>query len=427
MASQNLNVAEKIFSVFSFIFLTGILRWTSLFVAPDPMLSSISTYNPFDPVSALIQYVIYAITLFFLVARPKGSLYTISQSSLIWIISGLAIASFLWSDFSDLSLRRGIATLQTASFGLYIASRFSVKQQLQILAWAIGIVAILSVVFTVVFPGAAIEAGANAGAWRGPFTQKNILARLMVLGTLIFLLLSLERSKNKYIFWVGESLCFLLLLLSDSKTGLVLFFAMITLIPLYNAFKWKGNVLIPFLILLVLASSSLSILLITNWENLLTSLGRDPTLSGRSGLWELAIQKITERPWLGYGYQGFWQSGGGAEIIWRTEGYRPPHAHNGFINIALDLGLIGLALFVLSLINNYFRAINWLRSGSGILRLWPILYITFFFLYNHSENTILEQNSIFWTLFVSVSLSCCLSRKAAIERSFMMSLGLSDS
>jgi O-antigen ligase len=119
----------------------------------------------------------------------------------------------------------------------------------------------------------------------------------------------------------------------------------------------------------------------------------------------VAIDKIAERPWLGYGYQGFWQEGGGAEVIWQAEGYKPPHAHNGFINMALDLGLIGLFLFLMTIVVTYLRAIPWLRSGKTTIELWPICYVTFFFMYNTSENTIIAHNSIFWALLIGVSLS----------------------
>jgi O-antigen ligase len=193
--------------------------------------------------------------------------------------------------------------------------------------------------------------------------------------------------------------------MTGSKTALLLFLMVVMLMPLYKALRWQDTKIIPLIIILVLVTGSIAVFVIGNWENILLSLGRDTTLSGRTNLWEGALEKIAERPWLGYGYQGFWQEGGGAEMIWKAEGYKPPHAHNGFINITLDLGLVGLFLFLLTIATNYLRAIAWLRLGTTTIELWPIFYVTFFFMYNHSENTILAHNSIFWALLVSVSLS----------------------
>ena len=50
-------------------------------------------------------------------------------------------------------------------------------------------------------------------------------------------------------------------------------------------------------------------------------------------------------PWLGYGFDAFWQGNVGAsgDVSIRMYFY-PNHAHNGFIDLALSLGNVGLAL-----------------------------------------------------------------------------------
>ena len=400
-----LNLTEKCFTIFSFVFLTSILSWSSLFISPDPKAIALSTESPFDSVSSLLQYFIYAVSFFFLLVRWRSSIWTALNNPFVWVLPGIALASFLWSDFPDWSLRKAFTTLQTSYFGLYVASRFSLKQQLQLLGWAFGIVVILSAVFTLAFPAAAIEAGANAGAWRGPFTQKNLCARLLVLGSIIFLLLALDSRRHRLLCWSGFSLCVFLVVMTSSKTALLLLIVFIILLPLYQALRWKGTIVIPLVIIAILVGGSIATLVIGNWENLLLSFGRDATLSGRTSLWQAAIEKIFDRPWLGYGYQGFWRATGEATVIWNLEGYKPPHAHNGFINLALDLGFVGLFIFLLMITMNYIRAIAWLRLSKTSIDLWPVCYVTFFFMYNHSENTIIEQNSIFWTLLVMTSLS----------------------
>jgi O-antigen ligase len=407
MAEMNpiLNLVEQWFTVFSLIFFTGILRWASLFVSPDAKAISANDFNPFDPINAIVQYLIYAIALFFLLARKQSSIRTARGNILIWLLPVLTIISFLWSDFPDESLRKGIVVIQTSYFGLYFASRFTIKQQLHLLAWTFGIVAILSLLFGIAFSGASIEAGANAGAFRGPFTQKNLLARVAVLGAIVFLINALNEPKYKFFLWAGFALNLLLVLASTSKTALLLLLMVFILLPLYKALRWKSTITIPLVVAIVVISGSLVTLVLSNWELSLNAIGRDATLSGRVGLWEGAIEKIIARPWVGYGYQAFWREDGGAFDIWLSEGYKPPHAHNGFINVPLDLGLIGLSIFLAIIAINYVRSIIFLRSDKTVVGLWPIYYITFFFMYNHSENTIIEHNSIFWILLVSTILS----------------------
>ena len=408
-----LNFFEHKFTIFALLFLSGVFRCQSLFSDPDPKADDPGAFNPIDPLMSLLQQAIYATTLLLLLARHQGSIRAAIRDPLVWFLTGTALMSFLWSDFSSVSLTKGITTLQTTLFGLYMASRFSLKQQLQMLAWVLGIIAVFTLLFTVAFPGAAIEMGANPGAWRGPFVQKNLLARTEVLGAIVFLLLALESRRRRYLLWGGFGLCMLLIFLTGSKTALILFLVIVLLLPLYKALRWNTTKIIPLVITLVLIGGSLAVLVMGNWENLLASIGREPTLSGRTTLWEVAIELIAKRPWLGYGYQGFWQEGGAAEIIWKAEGYKPPHAHNGFVNMALDLGLVGLFLFLSTIAVTFLRSIAWLRTGKTTVELWPIFYITFFFMYNHSENTIVEYNSLCWALLVAVSLS--LKRKRQFQ------------
>jgi exopolysaccharide production protein ExoQ len=197
----------------------------------------------------------------------------------------------------------------------------------------------------------------------------------------------------------------LLLLLTGSKTGLLVLLILLALIPLYRAMRFKDTVLIPLGVSLVLVVGSVSTMLLGNWEAILVGLGRDPSLSGRTELWQEALEMIGERPWLGYGFRAFWQPEGAATIIWKSLGYEPPHAHNGYLNVALDLGWVGLGLFFGSLLISYWRSIQYLRFARGAIALLPVMYVTFMFMYNHTESTIVEHNSIFWAEFVAISLS----------------------
>ncbi|WRH66493.1 MAG: O-antigen ligase [Planktothrix sp. GU0601_MAG3] len=377
----------------------------SFFTSPDAKADLLPTYNPFDKVSSLFQQFIYLVSLFLLISRPKASIRTAIRDPWVWMLTFMSIFSFLWSDYPDISLRKGITTLQTSYFGLYMASRFTLKQQLQMLSWALGIIAIFSFFFTLAFSSVAIESGANAGSWRGPFTQKNLLARLMVLSAIVFILLALDNPKYPKVSWGLFAHSILMILLTGSKTALLLLLTILILLPLYKILREKDTVIIPTLVIIILVGGSSLIFITENWVELLAALGRDPTLSGRTTLWEIAIEKIKQRYWLGYGYQAFWLPGGACEVIWKHEGYKPPHAHNGFVNMALDFGVLGLIIFFLTLLVTYVRGIIWLRLGKTTVELWPLFYVTFFFMYNHTENTIIEHNSLFWALLVSVSLS----------------------
>jgi O-antigen ligase len=196
-----------------------------------------------------------------------------------------------------------------------------------------------------------------------------------------------------------------MIVLSTSKTALVIFVTLLLLLPLYRALRWSDSLVIPFSIALILVVGSTATWFVANWDNVLVRLGKDPTLSGRTDIWDLVIEAIWERPWLGYGYNAFWQEGGESDYVWRVLRYKVYQAHNGFLNIGVELGLLGLLFFILSILFAYIRAINFVRLGKTSADLWPITYVTFLPMYNYTETTTVAQNSIFWILFVAITLS----------------------
>ncbi len=73
----------------------------------------------------------------------------------------------------------------------------------------------------------------------------------------------------------------------------------------------------------------------------------DETFSGRTLIWQFTLEHIQERPWLGYGYAGFWDIGADSPKF-QMQNFiaRMPHAHNGFLEIVLETGLVGFTLLL---------------------------------------------------------------------------------
>ena len=88
-------------------------------------------------------------------------------------------------------------------------------------------------------------------------------------------------------------------------------------------------------------------------DQVLNAVGKDTTLTGRTALWSAAVASIHAHPTLGVGYQAFWQVGSwGAEQLWQISyvanktGY---HFHDTYLEVAVDLGLTGLAILLVTL------------------------------------------------------------------------------
>ena len=235
--------------------------------------------------------------------------------------------------------------------------------------------------------------------------HKNGLGRMMVLSAIVFLLSTSSSRKYRWIAWAGFILSIAMVVLSTSKTSLAILLTLIVLLPFYKALRWRSSLAISFLIPMVFVGGSVAVLLASNAEAILGAFGRDLTLTGRTDLWAAVINKISERPWLGYGYGGFWGSleGESADVLSIVQ-WAAPHSHNGFLDLWLDLGLLGLLAFALSFLAVCWRSVlcvRLIKTSEGLL---PLAYLTFLLLANLTESSLLRQSSL-WILFTVVTFS----------------------
>jgi exopolysaccharide production protein ExoQ len=410
------TLAEKIFVVLSLFFSTTA-------VVPVLLDSEDVAVNTPDPYSPLIFMGIYAVTMVFIALQWKSFVVVAQYDIWVWLLVGIAIASIVWTVAPDITQRRSILLLGTSLFGAYLAIRFNLREQLQLFACACGLVMVLSFVFAIFMPFYGVmtvqEGGIHAGAWRGVMTHKNILGRVSVLSNMVFLFTALGKpiSKNKYqwLFWVGYALSVALIILCTSKTAVIAFIVLTTTFLLYRSWRWNYSYVIPFTIATVLVVGSAGILIIDNLNVIANAVGRDLTLTGRTDIWSVMLEKIAERPLTGYGFNAFWRDWD-SEVtasVWRKLEWECPYGHNGAMDLLSELGIPALIAFVCSYVIAFFKSIRLLRMTQNVEGIWYLIFLTFMFIYNVSESTLLATNSIFWILYVATVFSVSINLQQA--------------
>ena len=129
------------------------------------------------------------------------------------------------------------------------------------------------------------------------------------------------------------------------------------------------------------------------WPVLLTALGRNDSLSGRTVIWGFVARSIAKRPLLGYGFYSFWlgMKGESARLIVGTN-WTFGYAHNGVLEIWLQLGLVGVVMFFITLLQATRDAWFCLRRDCTPGVQWYIGLIVLTMLYNVDEST------VFWPI-----------------------------
>lgn len=364
-----------------------------------------------DVIQSLLRYGVWLLILALLGIRWKKALYTASRNPALLVLTLLIVISFLWSIFPGESLYQGREIFQSTTLALYIASRFSPSHQMNLLTWVMGIAMVVSVVVSFAVPsiGIHMDGDAHDGAWRGIFYHKNYFASLMLVAYQVFLLQALYERRQRWLYWLGCGTAVGLILLSTSKTALTIALLLTLFIMFYRNLRIQGKSTVIVLLIFGLVLGCVAIVVFSNWTEILTSLGRDPTLTGRVPIWNYAISKLAERPLLGYGFGAFWAAGsqyaieaGIAAAGSSIDVWIPPHAHNGFIDIALSVGLSGLLLFMVSILMSYAYASKRGYRAKAAADLFPLTFLIYFAMNNLTESYIFSFN---WVLFAFTALS----------------------
>lgn len=363
----------------------------------------------------LLTYLIIAGLLFF---RWKRVVSIIPYGLTIWVIVGFAGLSYFWSAIPEETLPSTIALIGTTLVGVYIATRYTPKQQLQLLGWTFGLIITLSLVYILLFPKYGIMGGIHAGTWRGIYTHKNTLGKMMTLSSTIFTLLLLSDRRHRLALATFLGLSILLLLLTASKGALVILIAMLGVVAGCQVLRANYRWMVVLLGSLALVIGVVATLLALNLELIVVDLlGKDLTLTGRTPLWGYAIDMIKMQPWLGYGYEAFWDGmNGPSAYIWRAVRWSVPDAHNGFIELTLHLGLVGLTLFLVGYGINVIRSIAVVRMTASVDFIWSLTYLIYVILSNITEQALLKSNNLFWVIYVAVTLTLSMPRQPTVQR-----------
>lgn len=400
---KTLELAEKIFSVLALTFFSGGL-----------MLGGNQGTTPITPglipasIITLIRYFIWGGSTALVLLRWRKSLAVASKNLVLWVLVVLILLSSIWSDLPTYTSLMGREVMQMTTFALYFASRFSLREQVRLVAWTFGIGAIFSLIFALGYPSVGIHGADHPGSWKGIYDYKNTLGSMMLIGSLAFFVLPVDNPKRSLYKWLGLGLPLLVIVLSTSKTAIVVCFLLAVMLIFYRTFRWQGKISVIYLDLTVLVVGIVGTFVLTNWAALLGGMGKDPTLTGRTPMWDMIIKFIMQRPFLGYGRAAFWAPGTGyPAVVGGTLSSRfvAPHGHNGYLDFALDVGLIGLGLFLFCFITAFIRALKRAYAAKKPEEIWPLAFLLFLGMNNIMESYLLRLANVYWVLFVAIALS----------------------
>jgi exopolysaccharide production protein ExoQ len=370
------------------------------------ILSPGDTPTDGNPIYKMVFAVSYLAAAAILISHYRDTLFVTSRNIVLVVLILFAVASFAWADSPALVLQRSIAVLGTTLFGLAMAVRLSTEEQLRLMSWVLRITAVLSLLAVIAAPRYGISPYPHLGDWRGIFNHKNALGGYMALSVLVEWHVRARSTSEKFLRAVAFLLSATLLVFSNSITSLVTAVASLVFIEIYKAARQRLRIpAFAIVSVISLGVASVVAMLVADSETITSVLGRSSNLTGRTEIWRWVMVSVMERPIFGYGYNGFW-AGASAESLALDRRLGTPimYAHNGYLEICLTLGAVGLLLSLIFLGFGIKRAFERSESSDSNVNSWPMAFLFFFMLHNVAECTILFQG-LEWALCVATIAS----------------------
>lgn len=358
-----------------------------------------------DPLWRLILSISYLGAALLLLPYYREALYVLRRNWFLLVLVALAFLSTLWTEMPVLTLRRSIAVSGATLFGVALAVRLSLEDQLRFLSWLFRIIAVLSLACIVFLPSYGISDLARH-EWRGVFAYKNVFGSVMALSVLVEWQLPVYTRFSRILNCLALILSGVLLFFSNAITPLVALAGSFLFIQTYKVTTQRLRIPRYAAALAILLMVSVGMMIFTaNSETIAGALGRSSHLTGRTDIWDLVAPLILDRPIVGYGYSGFWFGASAASTaVNRAIGTTIMYSHNGYLEMLLNLGAVGFVLALVFLGTGLKRAYSWSEHRESPTGLWPLAFLLFFILYNFGECTILLQD-LQWSICVAVVAS----------------------
>lgn len=325
-------------------------RWFN--IAGVPLLSR--AWEEGNPVDALIFLSVTLAGIFVLYRRRVSLSEVIRENTWLTVFVLYCFVAIFWSDFAFVGFKRWIKILGHPVMVLVIFSEPDPKEAfLRVMKRIAYVVLPVSILWIKYYPNLGREStewGAmmNCGISLG----KNALGGVCMILGLVFLwhLLQVFRTpkspmRRKEIYLIGGLLLMTAYLLQKAHSAtswmaLLLSILVMLLLGLRAVNKKViGVYAVTGIVLLIIAQLSFDI-----YGNVIDVSGHESTIEGRGRLWQLLLQMDTN-PIFGTGFESFWL-GERVQNIWEQMDWRPNQAHNGYLEMYLNLGVVGLSIFI---------------------------------------------------------------------------------
>jgi hypothetical protein len=382
-------------------------QWLNL-GAPEAM--GVEIYSDGSPIDRNVFLVLFVLGVGVLLRRRLHWAELLSSNIWIVLFFLFCAVSATWSDDPFISLKRWVKGFGSIVMALILLTERQPHAALTLVLRRLAFVLVpLSILFIKYFPDLGRSYHMGVPMFTGVAFQKNSLGQLCMLLAVYFSWALLFRSlvtaqtslsqPSRAVAGLMLIMLTWLLLLAQSATALALTAGTVCFffVARLRYFERQPSRLIGSAIATAVAIATLEYFFQLK-DRVIVMLGRQPDLTDRMPVWEMVLEMVPNN-WVGAGYETFW-SGPRLHYIWERIG-GIVQAHNGYIDMYANLGMIGLGLLLVAVLAGLFNACRSLYSDypHAVLR---VAFILVALVYNYTEAAFKPLNNVFVLLLYSI-------------------------
>lgn len=370
-----------------------------------------STVDPFtdgSPFDRNVFSVLVVLGLLLVIARGGKVVSLLEANRTIVLFLIYCAVSVVWSDYFDIAFKRWIKSLGDFTMILIVLTENDRALALKRLLTRVGFVLVpFSVLLIKYYPdlGRYYSPYEGTAFYCGVAQDKNMLGKVCLVLGLGFcwrLYEELSGPRRMRVLVVLISILGMIAWLfhmADSMTSISCLIFGICVMLGASSRKIVRNRGLVHLMVMGTIILSFAVLFLHLSDFLLEALGRNPTLTGRTELWgELRAMPVD--PIFGTGFESFWL-GKRLQHIWALHWWHPTEAHDGYFEVLLNLGWLGLVLLAVAAIAAYRNILRLLDGdpSNGRIRLAAFVAAI---AYNYTESAIRTLDPMWFLLLLTL-------------------------
>ena len=247
-----------------------------------------------------------------------------------------------------------------------------------------------------------------APGWTGVYGEKNHLGIGMGVGCIAQLASPRRWSLVRF---VQLALFATLLVLSQSTTSMVFVLATAAL---YLIVRLPKRIR-PLATATIVGCLTLAFALIPNLtERLFSVTGKNTNFTGRDVIWRFTWEQWKTRPIIGFGLYSFWESEDA--LIQQWLGWNPRQAHNGFLEVGVTTGIVGVVFLLGSIGSGFALMLRARRQGHHVAALWLALSWAAILIDNLTEADFMIPGPLWFTYCLVYFMTYAELRREVLER-----------